>query len=91
MLKGCQRKIIVMKNTGSSIFEEAYFVIRETATKAHISEIDMITEANRIIKENGISTGQLRKQTKLNCPAFVWGALSVAVLILAVAILFKTI
>lgn len=53
MLKGCQKKIIVMKNTGSPIFEEAYFILSENAQRAHTSERDMISEANRIIRESG--------------------------------------
>ena len=63
MLKGCQRKIIVMKNTGSNIFEEAYFVLRENAVKAHLSEIDMIEEANRIIRENSRRNGTKKDKT----------------------------
>jgi hypothetical protein len=29
MVRGCQKKIIYLKNTGSEVFEEAYFVVRE--------------------------------------------------------------
>ena len=91
MLKGCQRKIIVMKNTGSNIFEEAYFVLRENAVKAHISETDMIEEANRIIKEIGIHGGISPKKTKQGIPAYVWIALSAAAIIFATAFLVKII
>ena len=91
MLKGCQRKIIVMKNTGSNIFEEAYFVLRENAVKAHISETDMIEEANRIIKENGIHGGISSKKTRQGIPSYVWIALSAAAIIFAAAFLVKII
>lgn len=91
MLKGCQRKIIVMKNTGSNIFEEAYFVLRENAVKAHLSEIDMIEEANRIIRENGIHGGMEQKKTKQGIPTYVWIALSAAAIILATTFLVKII
>ena len=54
MLRGCQRRIIVLKNTKSDIFEEAYFILSERAAsgEAPVSESDMILEANRIISES---------------------------------------
>lgn len=56
MFKGCQRKIIMLKNTGSGIFDEAYFVIKESAAASmRVSENDMIAEANRILNENKLS------------------------------------
>ena len=27
LIKGCSKKVIVVKNTGSNMFEEAYFII----------------------------------------------------------------
>ena len=49
MIKGCQKKIIMLKNTGSEIFEEAYFILSESADKSNLSQSDMIAEANRIV------------------------------------------
>lgn len=51
-MKGYQKKVIYMKNTGSRHFEEAYFVLRSDSEKENSSGIDMIEEANRIIEEN---------------------------------------
>jgi hypothetical protein len=52
-MKGCQKRIIVMKNTGSNIFEEAYFILKDNAVRTQaISEHDMVGEAARIIAEN---------------------------------------
>ena len=52
MVRGCQKKIIYLKNSGSSLFEEAYFVIKNDSQYEEISECDMIEEANRIINES---------------------------------------
>ena len=52
MVRGCQKKIIYLKNSGSDIFEEAYFVIKSNIRYEEISECDMIEEANRIIEES---------------------------------------
>ena len=52
-MKGYQKRVIYMKNTGSPLFEEAYFVISsDTRERESFSEAGMIEEANRIIKEN---------------------------------------
>lgn len=53
--KGTQKRMIMLRNTGSGIFEEAYFIIRDrVAQSAAVTESDMIKEANRIIAESGL-------------------------------------
>ena len=51
MIKGAQKRMIVVKTTESKIFEEAYFVLRREAEG--VSQGDMVGEANRIIEECG--------------------------------------
>ena len=46
MLKGAQKRMIVVKTQDSRIFEEAYFVMR---TDVAASGEDMVSEANKII------------------------------------------
>lgn len=50
MIKGAQKKMIVIKTAESPIFEEAYFVMRSGQSR---DERDMIDEANRIIDASG--------------------------------------
>ena len=50
--RGTQKRMIMLKNTGSEIFEEAYFILKEKTEKSRIGENDMVREANRIIDEN---------------------------------------
>ena len=54
MIKGINKNMIVVKNTGSKYFEEAHFIIRN-GTDAR--ERDIIKEASRIVgtvlTENG--------------------------------------
>ena len=50
MIKGAQKSMIVVKTSDSSVFEEAYFVIRRGAEK---EKTDMVSEANRIIEKSG--------------------------------------
>ena len=51
-MRGYQKKVIYVKNTGSRHFEEAYFVLRPDSEGAAASYDSMISEANRIINEN---------------------------------------
>ena len=51
MVRGCQKKIIYLKNTESGVFDEAYFVVSDSALCTDIDECDMIKEANRILNE----------------------------------------
>ena len=50
-MRGDQKKVIYVKNTGSRHFEEAYFVMRPDSDGASASPEKMVEEANRIIKE----------------------------------------
>ena len=51
-MRGYQKRVIYVKNTGSRHFEEAYFVMRSDCDGAAASPDSMILEANRIINEN---------------------------------------
>ena len=48
MIKGCQRKIIVIKDTGSRYFDTAYFVLKRDLPESG-SDTDMLAEANRML------------------------------------------
>ena len=50
-MKGYQRKVIHIKNTGSYLFDEAYFVLSRDGEDLRLGEDDMVTEANRIIND----------------------------------------
>ena len=47
-MRGYQRKVIFLKDTGSHLFDEAYFVVSRKGEDAGIGKGDMILEANRI-------------------------------------------
>ena len=51
MVRGCQKKIVYLKSTGSDVFDEAYFVVRDSALGG-IGECDMVKEANRILEDS---------------------------------------
>lgn len=51
VVRGCQKKIIYLKNTRSSVFDEAYFVIKDSTLYESKDECDMVEEANKILSE----------------------------------------
>ena len=55
-MRGYQKRVVYLKNTGSRLFEEAYFVIksdnRDKRKKEITDDEDFIEEVNRIIEEN---------------------------------------
>lgn len=51
MVRGCQKKIIYLKNTGSEAFDEAYFVLKDSVSGSAPCECDMVSEAKRILDE----------------------------------------
>lgn len=59
MLKGIERSMVVLKNTGSPLYEEAYFILKkDSAGKKHA---EMVSECNRIIESCLIRDGKMSK------------------------------
>ncbi len=67
MLRGTQKRMLLIKDTKSGIFDEAYFIIKSSGTDG-ISRSDMIEEANRIISQSLLGTIEEKKKK----PAAPW-------------------
>lgn len=64
MIRGAQKKMIVVRTHDSRMFEEAYFVMRrDTDEKIHGE--DMLWEANRIIEGSLAGSGKERRYREL--------------------------
>ena len=75
-MKGTQKKMLLLKNTGSDIFEEAYFILKDRFSAVAVSESEMIREANRIVNDNLISgyfSGGKSRRTLTTLQAFFLG------------------
>ena len=84
-MRGCERRIIMLKGTDSEIFDEAYFLLRKDLKESE-GECEMLSEAHRIVSLNTTR----RRSRKL----FGGGALlffSGSVLGAAVAVIFAII
>ena len=83
-MRGYQKRVIFLKNTGSALFEEAYFVMRREEKTERRSEADMVAEADRIIEEN---FGK-KKRIKFGPLTLIMSFLSGASLTFIITVLF---
>lgn len=51
-MRGYQKKVIYLKNTGSHIFDEAVFFVSREGEEQRLGHSDMVIEASRIIEES---------------------------------------
>ena len=86
-MRGYQKRVIYIKNTGSEIFEEAYFVVKGDVTASLHTHDKMVDEANRIINENFESKrGKFLRTLKGAAPAFLFGAALVGLICVLIRI-----
>ena len=71
-MRGCERKIIMLKGTDSEIFDEAYFLIRRDFKKESGGEI--VREAERLVNVN-TTRAMAKGKSKRDAVAFAMGAL----------------
>ena len=61
MLKGIQKKMIVVKTSADSCFESACFVLKPRPEKGRVSDEAMLYEARRIIAQSEKDRGKKRR------------------------------
>ena len=52
MIKGCAKRVVVVKDVDSKLFEEAYFIVRPQHVK---NEEEYLGEAEKLLKEDTAS------------------------------------
>lgn len=82
MIKGCNKRVIVMKNTGHEMIEEAFFILKpDTDTKKRPTENDILKQANLILDSKkmpsplgdiSLNVTSQRKKT-FDFTSFLWG------------------
>ena len=95
MVKGCEKRIVYLKNTGSPMFDEAYFVINEKyAARVEGASGSVISEAHRLIEESIKKEGGRTRRERISSylgaalkkwgVSFLLGALFCAVIMLLI-------
>ena len=90
MIKGAQKQMIVLKTAASRYFDEAYFVLKPDLKPNKRNRTDLLTEANRILKESESARGG-KKRGKKSAWWFAIGLLLGALAATAVCMAIKKI
>lgn len=75
MIKGAQKQMIVVRTGASKYFDEAYFVLKSGVNPAKGERTDILSEANRILKESE----SVRNGKKKSHRPWVWFGVGIAV------------
>ena len=78
MIKGCQKRMIFIKNTGCDLFDEAYFVLKNDIPTSQENENDIIRTATAIINEHEYPLYKRKNRKKAHISPtlmFTFGAL----------------
>ena len=84
MVKGCQRRVLHLKNPEGGLFEEAFFFLKTPETPTGKGAHEMVAEANRILSGCRTDEGRLprRRTGAFLLGMLAGGALTVAALFL---------
>ena len=83
-MRGCERRIIMLKGTDSEIFDEAYFLLRKDF-KSRDGDTEMLTEAHRIVSLNTTKRRAhkfFRKETLLFAAGTLLGAAAAIIFVI---------
>ena len=77
MIKGINKNMVVVKNTGSRYFEEAHFILRSGISQRG-EENEFLNEARRIVSsvliEQGKQSGKKRRVLHIILPVLAFAA-----------------
>jgi len=78
MIKGCNRRVIVVKHPESESIEEAYFIVREEKYKRKSDTQSLVNEINRLINKDSSAEHTPKKRGLSSflgaCLSFIAGA-----------------
>lgn len=74
MLKGYQRRLIMVPTKSSPLFETAYFILRKETEQRNPRPNEMICEATRIIEEQSVNAKKKSLKKRHLAMAFGLGA-----------------
>lgn len=84
-MRGSEKRVIFVRDTGSRIFEEAYFIVRRGIGENGITPNadEMVREAQRIVRESGscYPSAARRRRIRGGILSFLAGAASAGALI----------
>ena len=94
IMRGYQKKVIYLKNMNSSVFEEAYFVVKsnEDSDKSFKrADTTLLEEAKKIVEENSFSNFLKKRKriSKANVLIFGAGFISASISLILISYILK--
>ncbi len=86
MTKTSQRKLLILKNPGNPLIDEAYLILKEDPAIENARSGDILEEANRLIASRTLPVEEVHRHRRV--PAFLWGLLTGSGLSSAIFFLF---
>lgn len=74
MTKTRQRRMLILKNPGNPLIDEAYLILKDDPAIETACSGDILEEANRLIASRTLPVDEIRRHRRL--PAFLWGVLA---------------
>lgn len=56
MIKGCNKRVIVVKDTGSAVIEEAFFILKPGSETGNVSSDNILKHANTILGKSAYNS-----------------------------------
>lgn len=88
MIKGSQKQLIVLRTGKSRYFDEAYFVLRRELPTGGCNRSDILSEANRILRESAPDSRCAKRRSVRVWSWFLGGVLCGATLCALLFLLF---
>lgn len=95
MIKGCNRRVIVMRETGNAMIEEAIFILKSGGAGAEtLSEADIVKHANSILDKSccdgrlsRFTSASPRQKNNARTPTFAAGAVTGAIIAVCIMVI----
>ena len=79
LVRGMNRRVVVIKSPDRNLFEEAIFIVREDAFHRGVTGEDILREAQRVASEYASGRAGRARLTRLSVPVrLMLGAIAVA-------------
>ena len=74
MVKGISRQVIVMQSPDPELFEQAIFILKDTAVNKGVTEEDLLKQARKLVK-----TGKFEQGKRNNGFEWIWAGAGAAI------------
>ena len=79
MIKGCNKRVVVVKDTGNAVIEEAFFILRPGSETGNVSSDNILKHANTILGKSacksrfsGMNVNATARETERKPAAYFW-------------------